>query len=235
MHSRKYSPDVYAMIINMIHIKDPYETILKNKLRNDKTEDKGGFWENSSWMNQMILLCCFSPFWDLGGCGLGLDRLKRFLCILIWIWRFWENIHRWRQLHLSGESPKHGPNMCSREELLASVSPEPTWDVNRWEVTHSCGKLQTLHLGEEMRGDTLLPVVSSVTHHLLIGVLQVTGAETSAVPSLPCLSSTKETKEVSYVSKGTLHNEFERQAASLKQVGSIKRELLEKMYEWVQI
>ena len=29
------------MIINVIQIKDPYETILKNKLRNNKTEDKG--------------------------------------------------------------------------------------------------------------------------------------------------------------------------------------------------
>ena len=54
-----------------------------------------------------------------------------------------------------------------------------------------------------MRGDTLLPVVSPVTHHLLIGVLQVTVAETPVVPSLPCFSPTKETKEVSYVSKGT--------------------------------
>ena len=50
-----------------------------NKLRNNKTEDKGDFWENSSWLNQMILLCCFSPFWDLGGCGVGLERLIGFL------------------------------------------------------------------------------------------------------------------------------------------------------------
>lgn len=107
------------------------------------------------------------------------------------------------QLHLSRESPKHGLNMCSREELLVSVCPEPTWDLNRWEVTHSCGKLQTLYMGNEMRGDTLLPVVSPVTHHLLIGVLQVTVAETPVVPSLLCISSTKETKEVNYVSKGT--------------------------------
>ena len=57
--------------------------------------------------------------------------------------------------------------------------------------------------GSETRGDTLLPVVSPVTHHLLIGVLQVTVAETPVVPSFPCFSSTKETKEVSYVSKGT--------------------------------
>lgn len=57
--------------------------------------------------------------------------------------------------------------------------------------------------GNETRGDTLLPVVSPVTHHLLIGVLQVTVAETPVVPSLLCISSTKETKEVNYVSKGT--------------------------------
>ena len=174
MHSRRYSPDVYAMTINMIHIKDPYETILKNKLRNNKTEDKGDFWENSSWMNQMKLLCCFSLFWDLGGCGLGLEQLKRFLCILTWIWRFGENTHRWRQLHVSGESPKHGPNMCSREELLVSVSPEPTWDLNRWEVTHSRGKLQTLHLGEWSERGYTSSCSSPVTHHFLIGVLRVT-------------------------------------------------------------
>lgn len=155
--------------------------------------------------------------------------------ILIWIWRFGENTHRWRQLLLSRESLKHGPNMCSREELLVSVSPEPTWDLNRWEVTHSCGKLQTLCMGKwNKRGYTSsysFPHNSSFTYWCP----QVTVTETTAVPSLPCFSSTKETKEVNYVSKGTLHNEFERQTALLKQVGSTKRELLEKIYELIQI
>ena len=172
MHSRRYSPFVYAMIINMIHIKDPYETILKNRLRNNKTEDKGDFWENSSWLNQMILLCCFSPFWDLGGCGLGLERLIGFLIF-------------WSESEDLGRIPTGEDNsfflekawsmgqICALEKSCWFLCPQNlcgTWTGER-SPTH-VGNFRLCVWGNETRGDTLLPIVSPITHHLLIDVLR---------------------------------------------------------------
>ena len=94
--------------------------------------------------------------------------------------------------------------ICALEKscwFLYAQNLRGTW-TGRRSHTH-VGNFRLCIWGSETRGDTLLPVVSPVTHHLLIGVLQVTVAETPVVPSLPCFSPTKETKEVSYVSKGT--------------------------------
>lgn len=153
----------------------------------------------------MILLCCFLPFWDLGGCGLGLERLIGFLLYSDLNLKIRENTHRGRQLHLSRESPKHGLNMCSREELLVSVCPEPTWDLNRWGA--SCGKLQTLYMGKWNEGIHFF-CDSPVTHHYLLVSFRC-NVETPVVPSLLCISSYKETRKLTMYLKGVSTMESE--------------------------